>query len=616
MDIKNKALLIVSLLGALMAGYFLFQGFALSGALLLSSFAVLYFSVSGLSGQLENYAQQHELAKKEIEQAQKELKLRVEERTTELAQANVSLNEQHIFLQTIIESLTQPFYVIDAVSYRIVLANKAAYPGTVLPEGMTCYAMTHSRKEPCTGADHPCSLAEVIKKKQPVILEHLHLGKDGKDRVYEIYAYPIMDNEDRVKQIIEYCVDITERKKAEEENKKISGQIIQLQKMEAIGTLAGGIAHDFNNILTAIIGFAELARYKALQGSDIRTMLDRVIDAGVRAKDLVQQILSFSRQAEQNRKPVEIQQIVKEALKLIRASIPTTIEIRQNIDDRCGAVLADPTQIHQVVMNLCTNAYHAMREKGGILGVSLKPVKIDRDVNTSSSLLLRPGDYLKLEISDTGHGMEHSVLKRIFEPYFTTKEQGQGTGMGLAVVHGIVKSHGGHITVYSEPNLGTTFHVYIPKLIAPAIGPATEACEEIPPEFEALPRGHERILLVDDEEQISLMEQEVLQSLGYTVEAFTDSPGAFQAFQACPDKFDMVLTDMTMPKMTGAELSRKILAIRHDIPIILCTGFSELINAEKAKELGIREYVMKPILISEIALIIRKVFDSGRQTAR
>jgi nitrogen-specific signal transduction histidine kinase len=385
------------------------------------------------------------------------------------------------------------------------------------------------------------------------------------------------------------------------EEVKLETKLRQAQKMEAIGTLAGGIAHDFNNILSLIMGYTELAMHNVSEGSRVRDNMDKVFKASERARDLVKQILAFSRHTEQEQKPVQIHLIAKESLKLLRPSFPTTIEIRQNITST-GTVMADPTQIHQVIMNLCTNAYHAMSDKGGILEVSLTDVELDSDY-TAKHLDTHPGPYLKLTVSDTGHGMKKKVLNRIFDPYYTTKEKTGGTGMGLAVVHGIVKSHGGVITVYSEPGKGSTFNVFLPR---------TESAEGVvePEEIIPLPIGKERILFVDDEPFIVDIGKGMLEHLGYTVVTRTSPIEALEAFKAMPDKFDLVITDMTMPKMTGDELAKELMKIRSDIPIILCTGFSELINEEKAKAMGIRAFVMKPVVQRELANAVRKALDS------
>ncbi len=389
--------------------------------------------------------------------------------------------------------------------------------------------------------------------------------------------------------------------KRETEKCQLEQQLRQTQKMEAIGTLAGGIAHDFNNILGIISGYSELASIDAPEGSRISKCLKEIFTAGKRARDLVQQILTFSRQGASEPKPLQIGLAVKEVMKMLRATLPSTIEVKYTIPRKLPAVVADPIQIHQVVMNLCTNAAHAMREKGGRLEVSLEEVMVDASMMTVNFKLM-PGRYQKLKVSDTGHGMPSDVIERIFDPFFSTKEPGEGTGLGLSVVHGIVKKHGGDIDVKSTPEEGTTFEVYFPSI--------EQAAEEPDQETEALPTGNERVLLVDDETAMAEMEREMLESLGYKVTARTNSVEAFEVFSAQPDQFDLVITDMTMPLMTGAELSRKILKLRPNMPIVLCTGFSEKIQEETAKSIGVREFLMKPIILRDIAQIIRRALDS------
>ncbi len=406
----------------------------------------------------------------------------------------------------------------------------------------------------------------------------------------------------------ELLLEIHQRQQAQADQKRLQDQLQQAQKMEAIGALAGGIAHDFNNILTPIIGYAEIMRLtlengKVHEKSTILRDLNQILQAGMRAKDLVNQILTFSRQQDHQAKPLQIHTVIREALKLLRSSIPTSVEIRESIVDHDTLVLADPTQIHQVVMNLCTNAYQAMRDSGGILAVELSHQEIQSDGQGISDLHLLPGAYLLLKISDTGIGMEQMVLDRIFDPYFTTKRLGEGTGLGLAVVRGIVKNHHGSITVCSRPKEGTSFHIYLPRITQ------EEAKKETPlPEHP--PTGTEHILIIDDEPTITLLERRLLEGLGYHVTSISDPLEALQLISAHPDGCDLVLTDMSMPGMNGAELAQKILQIRADMPIVLCSGFSELINEKKAKAIGVREYVMKPLIRNEIAQAIRRSLDS------
>jgi len=382
---------------------------------------------------------------------------------------------------------------------------------------------------------------------------------------------------------------------------KLEDKLRQAQKMEAIGTLAGGIAHDFNNILSAIIGYTELAEYEIPEGSKTREKLKEVLKAGLRAKDLVKQILAFSRQGDQERKPLQISHIVKESLKLLRASLPTTIEIRRNIEPDTGIIEADPTQIHQVMMNLCTNAAHAMNNKGGVLEVEIRNVKVENQDIGLEYPNVPPGHYVLLTIRDTGHGISAGVVERIFDPYFTTKEKGEGTGLGLAVVHGIVKSYGGVITVYSEIGKGSTFNIYLPAI--------EKKVEEEKETGEAIPTGHQRILFVDDEPALVDIGKKMLEHLGHEVIIRTSSLEALEAFRNNPERFDLVISDKTMPQMTGFDLARELKQIRPDIPIILCTGFSDTTDSDKAKAMGISGLVMKPIVMREMAETIKMVSD-------
>lgn len=383
------------------------------------------------------------------------------------------------------------------------------------------------------------------------------------------------------------------------EQKQLQSQFRQSQKMQALGTLAGGIAHDFNNLLVPILGFSELALDDVAEGSVLHGNIKEVRRAANRAKQLVQQILTFSRKREHERQPLEIDGVVKESLKLLRATLPSTIEIRTQINSETGVVLADLSQIQQLVMNLCTNSFYAMRQQGGVLDVELRQVTIEQ--NSSRQPDLEPGQYLQLIVTDNGPGMSPRVLDRIFEPYFTTKPKGEGTGLGLAVVHGIVKSYGGDVVATSALNSGTKVVVLLPCLQRSAITDEHQLAE--------VPTGGEHILFVDDEPQVVQLAEQLLSRLGYRVTSLANGIQALEIFKSDIQAFDLVMTDMTMPRFTGKELARELLTIRPELPIILCTGYSEGISREEAHAMGICDLVLKPFIKSEVAEKIRAALD-------
>lgn len=392
-----------------------------------------------------------------------------------------------------------------------------------------------------------------------------------------------------------------DKTKMREDKHLIEYRLRQAQKMEAIGTLAGGIAHDFNNILTAIMGYADMAKEEVEAGSELEDDLDKVIAGGNRAKDLVKQILAFSRQNHVERIAFQPAIVINEAIKMLRSSIPTTIDIQQDVNPISKTILADPTQIHQIIVNLCTNAFHAMEESGGQLFISLQNISIDRQA-AENRHELKIGEYVELRVEDTGSGISPDIRERIFEPYFTTKKVDKGTGMGLAIIHGIVQSYDGAITVKSEIGKGTSFQVLFP------------ACKDAPisesKEGQELMGGNERIIFVDDEEILTKMGSASLSRLGYKVTTFTESTKALETFKANPDQFDLIITDQTMPKLTGAEMAKTMLEIRPDLPIILCTGYSTIISKEESQAIGIREFVLKPISRKSITTLIRNIFDN------
>ena len=442
------------------------------------------------------------------------------------------------------------------------------------------------------------TIKKVVKEGIPArLIQTRRLTRDGSVLDVSISASRYNDHEGNPTGLLFIIQDLTE-------TKRLETQLQQAQKMEAIGTLAGGIAHDFNNILGAIIGYTELTLLDISEDNMAYKNLKDALKAANRAKNLVKQILTFSRQSKQQFNPVQLKPIIKEVLAFLRSTLPTTIEIRHQIQNEVDVVFADPIQIHQIMMNLCTNAAYAMKEKGGILEVKLSEI----DVESKWSLLaLDTGRYVQLTVSDTGAGMDKETLERVFEPYFTTKPQGEGTGMGLAVVHGIVKSHGGLIKAYSEPGQGTNFKIYLP--VSSEKISQTDAVEHV------IPTGSEKILYIDDEVAIVDIGQQMLRRIGYNVDTLTDSQKALDHILSHGHEYDLVITDQTMPKMTGAELAREIIRCRPDLPVILCTGFSESISEEKAKNIGIRAFLMKPLILKDLAVTIRTILDETKSRA-
>jgi PAS domain S-box-containing protein len=422
----------------------------------------------------------------------------------------------------------------------------------------------------------------------------LHLkNKSGNDSILYTTVSPVHDSKGNVFSYVFIMRDVTHDQRMEE-------RLRRTEKMEALGTLTGGIAHDFNNILSCIIGFTELALDDAQAETQLNKNLKEIMTAGIRGKELVKQILTFSRQEKQEKILLHLGNLVREILAFLRPSIPASIEIRKDLQSD-AKVMADPTQIQQVLMNLCSNAAHAMDEKGGVLEVRLIDLEINSD-SRSKNTDVQPGKYLRLTVSDTGHGIENSIQSRIFDPFFTTKEKGRGTGMGLAVVHKIVESLGGIITVYSRPKKGSTFHVFLPR--------AENLTEEKDIMLRPIKGGRERILLVDDEEQIVKFGKVLLERLGYQVTVQINPLKALETFRSQADCFDLIITDMTMPSMNGDKLAKEFMRIQPNIPIILSAGLSTQKAAKKIKSIGVREVVNKPFLKIEIAEAIRRVLDS------
>ena len=519
---------------------------------------------------------------------------------TEREKVEKNLKANETFLNSVIENIPNMIFIKEAKELRYVRINKTG-------EELLGYAT----KDFVGRNDYdffPKEEADFFTRKDREVLQNKIMvdipeetiqTRDKGSRILHTKKIPILDDQGEPEFLLGISEDITEHQQAAEEKKMLSAKLRQAQKMESIGTLAGGIAHDFNNILTAIYGYAELAHMEITRPEKAEKYIKEILQGADRAKKLVNQILTFSRKGERILKPLHVQSIFKEAFKLLRSTLPTTIEITQDINPDCDPVLADPTEIHQVIMNLCTNAYHAMRRSGGTLDISVQPAQLS-NMTIDRTMHLQPGSYLKIAIRDTGAGIPENILDRIFEPYYTTKEQGEGTGLGLAVAHGIITGLQGDITVFSKPGKGTTFTFYLPTVTA-----FEETITESTPE--PLTAGSERILIVDDDEAIIHMEQQMLSNLGYTVTPFTDSEECLIFFQEHPEEFDVIITDMTMPGMTGDIFAKEVLKIRPDMPIILCTGFSDRIDEKKAKAIGIGEFIMKPLLMKDLVGAVQKV---------
>ncbi len=504
--------------------------------------------------------------------------------------------EQLHFIQKLIDSVPNPIYYKDVNG--VYLGCNKAFESFV----------NRKRKEIVGRTVHdllPARTADQYHDKDVELLENPKLQqvhesslKDARGNLHHMIVNKVAFSrkDGQVAGLLGIATDVTEQKKLED-------RVRQSQKMDALGSLAGGIAHDFNNILSAIIGYSELSLDYQGSGKELKKYIQEILKAGNRAKDLVRQILTFSRQAESELKPVQIDLIVNEALKLLRASLPSTITIDQRIESE-ASVISDPTQIHQIMMNLGANAAHAMETDGGVLNVSLEAVYMD-DQYTREHPDLTTGRYLRLTFSDTGTGIPEEIRDRIFDPFFTTKDHSKGTGLGLAVVHGIVRRIGGAITVYSETGKGTTFNIFLP--VADTDEAPQAPLETVPP------KGDERILFVDDEPAVADTSSRILESLGYQVEIRTDSHEALELFKTQPNAFDLIITDMTMPEMTGDRLAEAVLDVRPNIPVILCTGFSATIDEIKAKAIGVRAFVAKPMLKVEIAHLIRRILDEKRK---
>lgn len=507
---------------------------------------------------------------------------------TERKQAEELLRESETKYRSMMEAMDDAVYICSN-DFRIKYMNSAlikiiGYDAT----GEPCHKVLHGLEEKCPWCVHDKVMAGRSVKTEVV--------SPMDNRIYHVSNSPIFHANGEISKLTIFR-DITETKKIEE-------RLLQSQKLEAIGSLAGGIAHDLNNILFPISGLAEMLLDEIPPYSPAYESIDQIHKSAQRGSDLVKQILTFSRQSNPQKMPIRIQPILKEVLKLFRATIPAHIEITSQIISECGMISADPTQVHQILMNLITNAFHAVEKSGGAIHIELKETALERDGLLDNSI--QPGRFACMAITDTGVGMDQNMIDKIFDPYFTTKEQGKGTGLGLSVVHGIVKEHGGMITVTSEAGKGSRFQVYLPVIDVHEDGKAAIASN-------AYPTGSESILLVDDEEPIAKMMKMMLERLGYRVTIRVSSPDALNAFKANPSNFDLVISDRGMPNMTGEQLARELIAIRPEIPIVLCTGFSDENDEKRAKDMGIKGVLKKPVASGKLAVMVRTVLDDSKK---
>ena len=574
-------------------------------AAIISGSLFMIFMINKWNRVLQDENRERLHAEMELHRAHDELEVRIEERTADLHRMNEYLEKQiedrkiaeaeivrqNELVKNTIESLSHPFYVIDADNYVIQMANSAADFGELTGKS-TCYSLTHQKDYPCDCKDHPCTIREIKKTLQPVTLQHKHF-KDGEERIFEVHGYPIFDKDGRVTQVIEYTIDITE-------SRELENQLHQSQKMESIGRLAGGVAHDFNNILTAIIGFSELAQTKLPEDHPVMRDLKIVREAGGKASVLVRKLLAFSRKQILEMKTVNLNKLIDEILKLLGRIIGEDVHFEINTIGEVSNIKADPSQVEQILMNLVINARDAMPD-GGRISIETANAVLDENYSKVHKGVT-PGQYVMLAITDSGKGMSKEVQEKIFEPFFTTKGL-QGTGLGLSTVYGIVKQHKGHVFVYSERDIGTTFKIYFP-----ATGEI--ATQERAALSHMPPGGRETLLVVDDDRSILNLIMDTLQPLGYTIIDATCAEEVLEFLKVSNKKIDLMLTDMVMPGRNGRDLAAEVRMKLPETKIIFMSGYtSDMFSRQGALDAG-ENFIQKPLSPIYLARKIRQVLDS------
>jgi len=545
----------------------------------------------------EQYSNLEDIVKRRTAELQQEI--------IERQQAEEALRESEKRFRALYNSSPDMYVSVSPENAKILLCNKTLLKKTGYSKeeviGSSIFNMYH---EECI-EDVKKTFKQFVGSGQIQNKELILKKRDGKKLDVSLNVDAVKDKTGKILYSVSSLRDITNNKQFEKEKSQLETRLMQAQKMESIGNLAGGIAHDFNNLLFPIIGMSEMLLEDLSEDSLEYENAQEIFLAGKRAGDLVNQILAFSRQSEHKMTPVRVQNVLKEVLKLSRSTIPTNIELQQNIQQNCGLVMADPTQVHQVAMNLITNAFHAIEGKNGAINIELKDITLKKNELHDSTL--QPGQYVRLSVSDNGIGMSQDTIHNIFEPYFTTKKQGKGTGLGLAVVYGIVKEHGGDIKVHSKVGEGTTFNVFFPLMKKLSDIISTDKVSDAA-------TGTENILLVDDELPVVMLVKQMLKRLGYSVTEQTSSVDALNLFRENPNAFDLVISDMNMPVMTGEQLAKKIISVKGSTPFIICTGYSERINEELAIEAGIKGFLMKPIVKTDLARMVRNVLDKSKNS--